>query len=233
MGRDYDAAPDYWKKISSRVGQTDHDFALRRLQEAENEAQVDRKEIPADGANEWFTILGKLDQRDVRELTGPWSVGVDASQVDIQLNGRLTPDVWAKPLLESGEDVLVARYSPDSWHGSQFITVANGSFLLNEPLVNHAASQVGGQADRRGRAAAQAGGVFGERGRRARDSAGGTGTAAIQCPGHSGGLAAGGRPLAIGGAGHHLCLCPLADFRSTPRPAAAADERFWQARHRR
>ena len=145
VGRDFDAAPGYWKKISGQVAPGDQTHVSRQLQEAKNEATVDRKEIPDDAANEWFAVSGKLDQRDVRELAGPWSQGVDAQKVDIELNGRLAPDEWARPLLESGDDILVARFTQDSWRGSQFVTVANGSFLLNLPLVNHEHRKLAGK----------------------------------------------------------------------------------------
>ena len=45
--------------------------------------------------------------------------------------------VEAEPLLESDEGLLVGRVSRPNWDGSQVIVVANGSFLLNLPLINH------------------------------------------------------------------------------------------------
>ena len=41
-------------------------------------------------------------------------------------------------LLATEDDVdIVTRVTRRSWHGGQIVVVANGSFLLNLPLVNH------------------------------------------------------------------------------------------------
>ncbi len=145
VGRDYDAAPGYWKKIAHRVAPAEQQFVARQRKEAEVDVAVEQKKIPDVSDNEWFDISGKLDPRQVRELSGPWSEGIDAAKVEIELNGRLKPVDWAEALLESDNDVLVGRVSLDNWRGSKFITVANGSFLLNLPLVNHEHRKLAGR----------------------------------------------------------------------------------------
>ena len=50
------------------------------------------------------------------------------------MNDRLVPTEDAEPLVKSGDDVLVSRIE---WKQSQILLIANGSFLLNLPLVNH------------------------------------------------------------------------------------------------
>ena len=52
------------------------------------------------------------------------------------------PPPSADVLLRSGDDVLVSR---DAWDDSQLIVVANGSFLLNLPLVNHEHRKLAGR----------------------------------------------------------------------------------------
>jgi hypothetical protein len=54
--------------------------------------------------------------------------------VEIELHSRLEPHANAEILLDSKEGALVSRL----WRGDgRVIVVANGSFLLNLPLVNH------------------------------------------------------------------------------------------------
>ena len=145
VGRDFDAAPGYWKKISGRLPAAEQKAVAFEMQAAETELALARKKLPDVSGNEWFDISGKLDRREVHTLAGPWSQGVDAGKVDIELNGRLTPVDWAESLLESDRDVLVGRLRQDDWRGGQFITVMNGSFLLNLPLVNHENRKLAGR----------------------------------------------------------------------------------------
>jgi len=88
VGRDFDAAPGYWKKIAPRVAAADQQDAAKREAEATRDYQSERGKIPAKFTCEWFDILGPLDHRDVRALAGPWSEGIDAGKVEIELNGR-------------------------------------------------------------------------------------------------------------------------------------------------
>jgi hypothetical protein len=145
VGRDFDAAPSYWKKLAGRVSADNQKTVARQQQEADAEFAKDRQAIPDEAKCDWFDISGKLDPREVYSVEGPWSEGIDAARVEIELKGRLTPVDWAESLLESDKDVLVGRLRQDNWHGSQFISVANGSFLLNEPLVNHENRKLAGR----------------------------------------------------------------------------------------
>jgi len=63
-----------------------------------------------------------------------WLEGIDAAKTEIEVWSRLLPASKTETLLECEHGVLVARRQ---WENSQLILVANGSFLLNLPLVNH------------------------------------------------------------------------------------------------
>ncbi len=56
---------------------------------------------------------------------------------EIELRNRLVPKDDAEELLAGGDDVLVAQQERARASGGKLILVANGSFLLNLPLVNH------------------------------------------------------------------------------------------------
>ncbi len=144
VGRDFDAASFYWRKIRPQAPPEQKKEVIRRLQEAESEFQSARATLTGVEQCELFALDGRLAPRQVRTLQGDpyWLEGVDPSGVEIELNGRLTPPGWAEVLLESDEDVLVSlEYRGDG----QVIVVANGSFLLNLPLVNREHRKLAGK----------------------------------------------------------------------------------------
>ena len=165
VGRDYDAAPGYYQRVIPGAPADQKKELELRQQIAKNEFAELRETIPAREDCNWFTIIGANSARQVTTLAGPWSKGIDASKVEIELNGRLEHPAWAQAilspdepgdgprapveqgyevLLESEGDLLVARHD-FGWDGSQMIVVANGSFLLNLPLVNHEHRKLAGQ----------------------------------------------------------------------------------------
>jgi hypothetical protein len=91
--------------------------------------------VPTDDCA-WFSIDRQTEQRQVRDLQGEaqWTEGIDPARLEIELNSRIVPAEGSETLLSSQGDVLVSRQAIGE---SQVIIVANGSFLLNLPLVNH------------------------------------------------------------------------------------------------
>jgi hypothetical protein len=146
IGRDFDAAPAYWRKIRPQVSPNEQVEVDRRLHEAEADFRA-RRSVVKDAECEWFDIYTGAPHRDVRTLAGPWA-DVDAAKVEIELNSRIErPDNIRdrENLLESEQDVLVLRewYEVGKYRRyvldepkSQLITVVNGSFLVNLQLVN-------------------------------------------------------------------------------------------------
>ena len=142
VGRDFDAAPGYWKTVAVGAPPADATEIALRQSEAQNDFLTDRVALPSSEDWTWFTMEGTLKHREVRTLDGSaeWLAGVDPAKVEIELNGRLTPptemydETELEVLLESEGDLLVGRLEFDE---SQLLVVANGSFLLNLPLVNH------------------------------------------------------------------------------------------------
>ncbi len=146
IGRDFDAATVYWRKIRPRVPPAEQAEVDRRLKLAEAEFRTRRSNIKDDEC-EWFRIDTEAPHRDVRTLAGPWA-DVDPAKVEIELNSRFLRtdnDIDMQNLLESNEDVLVLR----EWYEvgkhrflgfnqpkSQLIAIVNGSFLVNLQLVN-------------------------------------------------------------------------------------------------
>lgn len=144
VGRDFDAAGWYWEKIEPDAPPDQLSEIRRRKSEADSEFRQQRQAIPTSEDCDWFTVKGGYRRRKVRSLQGPpeWRSDVDPSKLGIDLSGRIIPCRTADVLLESEGDMLISR---DLVGRSRLILVANGSFLLNLPLVNHQHRKLAGK----------------------------------------------------------------------------------------
>ena len=144
VGRDFDAAELYWKNIKPTAPKNQRQEIQRRL--AEEKSYLDKSRAGASALDrcEWFTYDNKPKHRKVRSLQSSegWHDGIEAEKLEIELNGRIKPSGDAVVLLESQGDMLVSRQ--DVGQGRLFV-VANGSFLLNLPLVNHEHRRLAGK----------------------------------------------------------------------------------------
>jgi hypothetical protein len=136
VGRDFDAAPWYWEHISTNVPAEQQTRVRELRSRADNRFSSDRDRLPKTEDCDWFAIDSTKPLRKPKTLEGKpaWLDGIDAKRTDIELRSRVAPPKTAETLLRSGDDVLVSRETKDQ---SARIVVANGSFLLNLPLVNH------------------------------------------------------------------------------------------------
>ncbi len=136
VGRDFDAAPLYWQKITPLAKPEVAQEVERRKKRAEMLHNAQRtRELDPDECF-WFSLSNDANPRQPKTLTGPWSQGIDPAKTEIYLNGEFTPVEWAQPLLESGDDLIACTYKLDAWQGGEIILIQNGSFLLNFGLVN-------------------------------------------------------------------------------------------------
>ena len=144
VGRDFDAAIWYWEQIQPNAPQDQRQEILRRKLEAKVHFSQNLLAPATTEECNWFTLKGGQKHREVRSLDGnpQWLEGVDPAKLEIELNHRLIPSRDVEVLLESEGDVLV---STERFHQSRLIVVANGSFLLNLPLVNHEHRKLAGQ----------------------------------------------------------------------------------------
>ena len=150
VGRDYDAAVDYWGDVEKQVPPRQADEFLRRQAEARATHEATRSTMPVKEYARWFTARRDAKPRKVAALEGPWAAGVDPAKAEIHLEGRLDipsandraaadPEIPEEfeNLLSSSGDSLVTRVTDAEWADGQLIVVTNGSFVLNYPLVNH------------------------------------------------------------------------------------------------
>ena len=144
MGRDFDAAPWYWEHVLPDAPPEQQELVRKRLAAARGDFAIARQRDHESKECDWFTVDASRPLRQVRSLQGvpEWLEGIDPKRVEIELRSRLIPPKDAKTLLKSGDDVLVSRQVRKA---SRLIVVANGSFLLNLPLVNHEHRKLAGK----------------------------------------------------------------------------------------
>ena len=143
VGRDFDAEPWYWEHVLPDAPPEQQPLVRKRLNTAKQDFALARGRLEAKDCA-WFTIDPSRPVRQVRSLAGrrTWLEGIDASKAQIELRSRISPPKDADVLLKSGKDVLVSRQRRDD---GRLILVANGSFLLNLPLVNHEHRKLAGK----------------------------------------------------------------------------------------
>ena len=144
IGRDFDAAPLYWKHMKGRVGPDQKTAYQMRALKAKLIARRP-SDIPTDDLDcQWFHYEQDTT-RDPAKLAGPWADGIDPAKTEIQLSTKIISNLPVRRLLTTGGDALVARFAVPYWEGSRILLVANGSFLLNLPLVNHENRKLAGK----------------------------------------------------------------------------------------
>jgi hypothetical protein len=138
--RDFDAACWYWEQYAAAASGSPAQTAVQQQAAAMRQAFESERPTDARPLLRTFVVDYALRRRDVRSLDGDpsWWYSVDESKLGIELNGRLRLAPLAggnvDQLLGSQGDALVLRRRVGN---GQLIVVANGSFLLNLPLVNH------------------------------------------------------------------------------------------------
>jgi hypothetical protein len=136
IGRDYDAAPAYWRAVQGSAPAAQRSEMMRRLARDQNDFLQERGKMPTDEDCDWFVCRGARQAVQVTTLSGEsdWVSGVDANKTGIELNGRLAPPEEAEVLLESKGDAIVSRQAMAN--RGRLVVVVNGSLVLNLPLVN-------------------------------------------------------------------------------------------------
>jgi hypothetical protein len=164
IGRDFDAARSYWQNVQSQAPPEQLVEVSRRLANVQARNDAARDLVPKELPSDWFTWDGDHTTRKIESVEGPWSEGIDASQLDMEITSRLkipsqeeieesldrdeaprkSPLEFESLLLSEGEP-LVTRVTHPLWSDSQILVVSNGSFLLNLPLVNHEHRKLAGR----------------------------------------------------------------------------------------
>jgi hypothetical protein len=150
IGRDYDAAPDYWRDVKPNAPPGEQQNYEKNLAGAEAIYNSHREPPKAPEYARWFTRRDDGKTKRVTKLSGPWAEGIDASKVNIPVRSRLDvavvadrpakdtqPLLSAQVLLDSDAGPLVTELTEASFIEGSIVIVQNGAFTLNYPLVNH------------------------------------------------------------------------------------------------
>jgi len=146
VGRDYDAEILYWESVLPNAPKDEKPKIKERLELAKKRHDQVRESLPDDKDADWFVVRDNATRREVRQLDGPWvwENDIDAEKTWIQWQGYLDEPkngvYESEVLLSSQGDPLVMQIEDPygyEWGSGKIIVVANGSFLLNLPLVNH------------------------------------------------------------------------------------------------
>lgn len=147
VGRDYDAAIDYWGGVVQSAQGNDLIEARRRLAMAKSAFQRRRTswDKTADSCN-WFDIEDN-DYRPAVGVSGDWSQLIDSSKADLKVgmvlnHGKPDPTVpWdkryeAEVLLSVDSQPMVTLLTKNNLRSAEIYVISNASFLTNFGLAN-------------------------------------------------------------------------------------------------
>jgi hypothetical protein len=157
VGRDFDAEMIYWRSVIASAPADQRIELRKRLAKARARYARIRSGFPSEEDCGWFKVDRTKPTRQITTMSGSASKGIDPTKADMQLSTRyLVSDEIRDPkdkswrgtaemqtLLRSDGDMLVGELTRSSWQSSKLIVVANGSWLLNLPLVNHEHRKLG------------------------------------------------------------------------------------------
>ncbi len=134
VGRDFDAAPLYFEKTLPAV-ETEKRQQYEAIRNALAELHAMRRQAAEVRDYGWFELDDAPPNREIGALSGrrEWIEGIDQSRLELRLGRRIIPPLGSEVLLASDDEAVI---SSTSIGDGRLVLVANGSFLLNAPLVN-------------------------------------------------------------------------------------------------
>ncbi|MBX6315493.1 MAG: hypothetical protein IRY99_21660 [Isosphaeraceae bacterium] len=141
--RDFDAESEYWSEVLARLPQDApaklREGAQRRRDETKSWAGhlPPRAKDPAP-AEVWFAVAEASGPPILcKTLSGEWAAGIDPAAAAVTRHQTLKADNEEHVLLEGDGRVLAMEWWWDE-PTTRVLVLANGSFLLNEPLLHRA-----------------------------------------------------------------------------------------------
>jgi hypothetical protein len=136
---DYDAQVEYWKLVHDQLPGEANEERRKQAEVKKDESGNWWKKLPAKAdkpgnAATWFKVGHAHDPPiTCKALDGPWARDIDAGAAALTLHEPLAADSEIV-LLEGDGQVLAMEWETDN--DNRVLAIANGSFLLNLPLVN-------------------------------------------------------------------------------------------------
>ena len=149
IGRDYDATMDYWVDVAKNASPEEQAMLTLKLADVWGAHQVKRMAIIDDEDCGWFKIQKDNTVRTIRSArsTTDWLEGVSPGRLKMRLQSYFVESGKGKtssydryeyePQLFFQNIPLITRIQNRSkFNRGQIYVIANGSFLLNVPLVH-------------------------------------------------------------------------------------------------
>ena len=152
--RDFDATAEYWAGAiatmpASTAPSARKDAEAERVRVANWEKFLPPRAKESADLVDWFEVqAATAPPSTCKSLAGPWAEGVDAGAAGVTTHETLVED--GQTVLLRGDGAPLAY----QWHwpgqpaperGAATLVVANGSFLLNEPLAHRARRSLAGR----------------------------------------------------------------------------------------
>jgi hypothetical protein len=140
VARDFDTVAEYWKTVGDDLADTSGadrrtEAEQKRSAAADWVAKLPKKAKPAADRVEWFEAETAWNPpRVCTKLSGPWAAGIDAATAGLTVHEPLKTDRGIILLEGDGKPLVVDKVIGQG----SILIIANGSFLLNEAVVNPA-----------------------------------------------------------------------------------------------
>lgn len=149
VGRDFEAQESYWAEVNARGLTNNATLAKSYGDSAELQSSLDYRSqtFPHDGG--WYEKSTPPTQGRVTAFGGPWSQLFNPAAARIESHSTMAETtnnpatiLLAETAPGKNAPLVFVEHISSNWNpqlsssGSQRITIANGSFLLNYPLVN-------------------------------------------------------------------------------------------------
>jgi len=141
---DYDAEQFYWESVLPRAPADQQKYISEQIKNARESFKSHREAVKWPLTMRWATLRELKEPKKVDQLSSrnDWSLGVEGAKSHIQLSSSMRLPRGSRSLLLGNGETLVGRHRV---RDSQILLVANGSFLLNLPLVNHEHRKLAGR----------------------------------------------------------------------------------------
>ena len=156
--RDFDTVGEYWQNVWEGLSETNEperktEAAERQLRGRDWVSRLPKKAKDSADPYTWFEVDdASHPPRTCASLAGDWATGIDAATADLTMHESIRSHRHSVLLEADGKPFVLEK----TIGAGRLLAIANGSFLLNEgvvnparrPLAKHVLGWVGGGSER-------------------------------------------------------------------------------------